>query len=82
MKDKQLAFRVDQDTYDWLADEAIKSQRSMSDVVRGIFEANKMSQATRKGYKVCLEYLAALEPHEFLDGLDALRDAIREKTNG
>ncbi|RCJ38110.1 hypothetical protein A6769_10175 [Nostoc punctiforme NIES-2108] len=83
MKVKQLAIRLDQGTYDWLADQAIKSQKTMSDVARGIFEANQMTEGTRRAYGECLEYLASVDSNDFLVGLDALVEAIKEvKTNG
>jgi hypothetical protein len=41
-----------------------------------------MTEGTRKAYSECLEYLASVDSSEFLDGLDALVEAIKEvKTN-
>ncbi|MBD2683233.1 MULTISPECIES: hypothetical protein [Nostoc] len=77
MKSKQLAFRVDEDTYNWLADQAVESQKTMSEVVRDIFEVTKMSEDTRGVYGKCLDYLSALDSTEFLQGLDGLMSILR-----
>ncbi|QHG15663.1 hypothetical protein [Nostoc sp. ATCC 53789] len=89
MKVKQLAFRVDQGTYDWLADQAIKKQTTMTAIVQDIFETNQinqMSEGTKKGLKECLEYLLTLDNADFFEGLNLLREGLKElqgvKTNG
>lgn len=83
MKTKALSFRVDQGTYSWLAEQAEKSKLSISEVVREILKSNQMTEGTRKAYGECLEYLASVDSNDFLVGLDALVEAIKEvKTNG
>ncbi|MFN6527267.1 hypothetical protein [Nostoc sp. ChiSLP03a] len=83
MKTKALSFRIEEDTYNYLADLADKSKQPMSEVVRGILENNQMTEGTRRAYGECLTYLASIDSDDFLVALDALIEAIKEvKTNG
>ncbi|MEH1806982.1 hypothetical protein [Nostoc sp.] len=83
MKTKALSFRVEESTYNYLADLADKSELPISEVVREIVKTNQMTEGTRRAYGECLEYLASVDSNDFLVGLDALVEAIKEvKTNG
>ncbi|MBN3872294.1 hypothetical protein [Nostoc sp. JL33] len=83
MKTKALSFRVEEGTYNWLAGLSETSKLPISEVVREILKVSQMTQGTRKAYGECLEYLASVEADDFLVGLDALVEAIKEvKTNG
>ncbi|MBN3889422.1 MAG: hypothetical protein HWQ43_09680 [Nostoc sp. JL31] len=83
MKTKALSFRVEESTYNYLADLSAKSELPISEVVREILKTNQMTEGTRRAYGECLEYLASVDSNDFLEGLDALVEAIKEvKTNG
>ncbi|MCC5658640.1 hypothetical protein LC608_16930 [Nostoc sp. XA010] len=83
MKTKALSFRVEESTYNFLVELAEKSELPISEVVREILKTNQMTEGTRKAYGECLTYLASVEADDFLVGLDALVEAIKEvKTNG